>query len=257
MSLIFISSCSIIGNLVTITFLNVGKADAILIDANNTLTVIDTGTSDTSSILIDEINNLGYTKIDMLIITHFDKDHVGGAYDLVSNFNIDNIYMTYQVKENDETTLFLNAVKEKNVSNETLLENKTLTLGEIKYDIYAATNSYTKDESNNSSLAIMATYGQNKFFFAGDAEKQRIKELVKLDIKADLLKVPHHGTIEDNSNDLIKKVSPSISIITSSDTDLEDEELKQLLIDNNSSVYLTRNGTIKVTSDKVNINVNQ
>ena len=77
-----------------ITFFNVGKADAILLQYNDTNMVIDTGTKDSEEYFLEGLKRLNVDKIDCLIITHFDQDHVGGAASLISSYEIDTVYQT-------------------------------------------------------------------------------------------------------------------------------------------------------------------
>ncbi len=250
------------GDTLTVTYLNVAKADAIILEANDTFVIIDTGLASTSAILTDALEAKGCDKIDYLIITHFDKDHVGGAATLINEFEIDKIYTSYYTSESNETAYnnYMSAVNAKGYSDRVTILRETLTfdLGGATYTIYPPdSEEYSNDPSNNSSLAIKTTYGDRSFFFAGDAEKLRIKELIKLDIDCDVFKVPHHGGIEDNSDKLISAVSPLYSIITSSASELEDDSLVELLKNAGSEVYLTRLGTVQVETDGTNLKVTQ
>ncbi len=246
-----------------VTYLNVGKGDAIILNKDDTFVVIDCGYSSTFNILNNALEEKGCNKIDYLIITHFDKDHVGGAKKLINNYEIDTIYTSYLTSESNTNAYedFIEAIENNNLEdNMTIVTNDiTFSLNDVYYEIFSASDitSYTNDISNNSSLCIKATYNNRSFLFAGDAEKQRIKELIKLDISCDVIKIPHHGGIEDNSYKLIEKANPSYSIITSSDSEPEDQELVDLLLNYNSIVYLTRLGDVIVNTDGDNIEIIQ
>ena len=250
-------------NNLEVTYLNVGKADAIVLKYQDSYTLIDTGLEETSNILINSLNNMGCKNIDYLIISHFDKDHVGGASYLLDNFSVSKIYTTYKSSDSNTNSYnsFINKITELNY-NDILTVVDTLTefkIDNINYVIYPASGDdcYTNDLSNNSSLLVKTTYDNRSFLFTGDAEKQRIKEIIKYDISCDVLKIPHHGSIEDNSDKLISEANPTYSIITSSIDEPEDQELVDLLYEYGSEVCLTRNGDIKVTTDGDNIKIEQ
>ena len=79
-----------------VDFLDVGNADCIVIRTENRTTVIDTATSISSDIIFEYLNEKGIDRIDILIITHFDKDHVGSASKIINNIKVDRVYQTYK-----------------------------------------------------------------------------------------------------------------------------------------------------------------
>ena len=79
-----------------VDFLDVGNADCIVIRTENRTTVIDTATSISSNIIFEYLNEKGIDRIDVLIITHFDKDHVGSASKIINNIKVDRVYQTYK-----------------------------------------------------------------------------------------------------------------------------------------------------------------
>ena len=81
-----------------ITFFNVGKADAILIQDKNTNIIIDTGTEESCDYFLEGLKKLNIKEIDCLILSHFDQDHVGGAAKLLTTYDVKQIYQTYLVK---------------------------------------------------------------------------------------------------------------------------------------------------------------
>ena len=241
-----------------ITFFNVGKADAILLQYNDTNMIIDTGTKDSEEYFLEGLKRLNVDKIDCLIITHFDQDHVGGAASLISSYEIDTVYQTYEGKTSKEYARYKMALAEQNITPTTVLEDLSFTLGEVAYTIYPAySDTYSNSESNNSSLCIRSVYKNTSYLFAGDAEKERIKELNKLNIESDFLKVPHHGGIEDNSQKFFTKVNPKYAVITDSMDEPADSKVLGLLEYVGCKVYSTKNGDITLRSDGNAIEIKQ
>ena len=93
---------------VYVDFLDVGNADCIVIRTENRTTVIDTATSILSDIIFEYLNEKEIDRIDILIITHFDKDHVGGASEVIENFETSHIIMPDYVSTSDEYKTFKN-----------------------------------------------------------------------------------------------------------------------------------------------------
>ena len=92
---------NVTGN-VTVTALDVGKADALIVQTQNTVTVIDTGNKGDGKKIEKFLTKQGIDTVDTLIITHFDKDHVGGAARLVNRMKIGTIYVPDYTSESEE-----------------------------------------------------------------------------------------------------------------------------------------------------------
>lgn len=243
----------------TVEALNVGKADAFVLTSESHTVVIDTATEEEGDRVVDSLNAKGVETVDALIITHFDKDHVGGADLVLDNFTVEKVYTTYQSKDSDDIDEFYVAMNRSELTNEVVWDFTSFTYDGVTYAIYPPGEaSYDKDESNNSSLVIRVDTGEGSMLFTGDAEKKRIKELLKIDgLASDILKMPHHGRIEDNTDKLIDAISPTIAVITSSEKEPEDEEVLELLSDAAVETYLTRDGDLTISFTGEGILINQ
>ena len=244
----------------TVTFFDVGKADAILIQTDHSVVMIDTGTADVAEPLAEKLTDMGIMKIDLLILSHFDQDHVGGAATIIERIAVDKVLMTYESKESDEIDAFFAAVKQDNVSTREISKVTEFTLDGVSYTIIPPEKKdYGNDTSNDSSLVVRALFGETSYLFAGDVEKARIKELVKggYDLSATVLKMPHHGGIEDNTEKLVTAVWPKYAVITSSEDEPEDKETVKILEALGVDTYLTRKGTVVMISDGKTITIKQ
>jgi beta-lactamase superfamily II metal-dependent hydrolase len=247
------------GKELTITCFKAGKADAFALTTSSGTAMIDTGLKENSADLEDFLNEQQITKIDDLIVTHFDKDHVGGAAALVMDYQIGKVYTTWQSKDSDEITEFCNALSAKKLGIGTTQEDTSFTLDGVTYAIYPPEqNAYDTDESNNSSLAVRVSYGSFSMLFTGDAENERIKELVATPgLESTVLKVPYHGHWQDGLTDFVKYVSPEYAVITSSGAVKEDQETMDLLEHDGAEVYLTRKGTVTIVTDGSSVKITQ
>lgn len=233
----------------TVTALKCGAADAFVIIKDGHAAVIDCGERDDGSKITGLLKLNGIEAVDILIITHFDKDHVGGAAEVIKNLDVKSVYVTYLSKDSDQIDDYLAACESKGLTPVTITEKTQLSLSGAELAVYPPEkDDYGNDTSNNSSLAVMLRDGGSgrSMFFTGDAENARLKELVKLedDLSCDVLKVPHHGRYHSRLVDLVKRCSPEYAVITSSASDPEDTETLETLESAGAKVYLTKDGMV-------------
>jgi beta-lactamase superfamily II metal-dependent hydrolase len=249
-----------INNGLNIYFFNAGKADSALIYNNDVTILIDTGEKELYSDIDKYLKNNNIRSIDYLIITHFDKDHVGSASSIIDNYDIKNVIVSNYPKDSKVYNNYLLSLKNKNMSATVLREDKTYELNnDLKMIINAPKEElYSDDESNNSSLIVKLYYKNNSFLFMGDAKDLRIKEYLESNNESfDLIKVPYHGRELSSLESLISIVKPKYSVITSSLVEKESDSTINILKIYNSNIYLTREGNVLVKSDGTNIDIAQ
>jgi competence protein ComEC len=242
-------------------FLDVGQADSILIELPNKETMlIDAGNNADDKFVVNYIKKLHYDKIDYVVGTHPHEDHIGGLDTVINTFEIGNVYMP---KVEHTTKTFedvLLSIKNKN------LKIKAAKVGvniinndDLKIDIIAPVNESYED-LNNYSAVVKISYKNNSFLFMGDAEKLSEDEIMA-NVRADVIKIGHHGSHTSTSEEFLKKASPTYAII-SAGKDNEyghpHEETINLLNKSNIEIYRTDlSGTIVIMSDGYNINVEE
>lgn len=242
----------------SVSVLKVGKADAIVLQTANHSVVIDCGETDDSKEILKYLSKNNISKIDRLFITHFDKDHVGGAADILNNIETKQIITPSYEGSNDEYRNYINAAKANNITPLTLTENMTFILDDVLFEIYPPQKSSYKESDNDFSLAISVKHGSNSFLFTGDAEAERLTEILnQTNAEYSFLKVPHHGQHNKNTKKFIEQINPSYSVITCSAKNTADAETINILESIGSEVYLTENGNVKVVSDGKNISITQ
>ena len=243
----------------TITCVKGGAADAFVLISDNHVTIIDTGLDKKADKLVEYLNEQGVTKVDELIITHFDKDHVGGADHILNNFEVGTVYTTYHSKESDDITAYLQALENSGLEETTVSETLSYTADGVSFTIYPPKSQvYYESTSNNSSLVIRVSLGDNSMLFAGDAEYERLSELLKTEgLASTILKVPHHGRYNANTKAFIEYIDPQYAIITSSNGEPEDQEVLDILAANGTEIYLTKDGNVTITMTSDNIEIMQ
>ncbi len=232
----------------SISLLKVGQADAIILKTQNHTAVIDCGEKDDGDEVAEKLK--GTEKIDYLFITHFDKDHVGGAAEVIENIETEKIILPDYIGTSSEYESFEKAMQEKNITPTRLTSKMTFTLDDVLFEVYPPQKKSYKEPDNDYSLVISVTHGENKFLFAGDAEKDRLAELPsQLDLDCDFLKMPHHGNFNKRTEAFLKFATPAYTVITDSEKNPAEEETVKAIEAVGSEIYHTKDGDIQVISD--------
>ena len=215
----------ILQNGIYINIIDVGQGDSILIHSKNEAVLIDTGgipsyknswngNKQSSSIIknttIPFLKTLGIRKINYLILTHGDSDHMGEAINLVKNFKVEKVVFNvgdYNYLEEDLIKV-LNNKRIKYYKNIENLDIKNSKLYFLNTKIY--------NNENDNSNVIYLNYNNYKFLFMGDAGIEKEKDILeKYNLKdIDVLKVGHHGSKTSSSREFVDEVNPNYSIIS-------------------------------------------
>jgi competence protein ComEC len=198
-----------------VSFIDVGQADCTIIQYGNSKMIIDAGGNSTANSLVSKIKNMGINKFDVVVGTHPHEDHIGGMDAVINNFSIGTIYMP-KVSNNTQTFKdVLVAIQNKGLNVTTPIPGDTFTLGQDVQFTILAPNGTGYGDLNSYSIVIKMIYGHTSFLFTGDAEMDSEREMISkgYDLKADVLKVGHHGSTSSTSPEFLKAVSPKYSVI--------------------------------------------
>ena len=241
----------------TVTFVDVGKGDCILVGIDGKYVLIDAGYTETASEVISYFKDLGIERLDYLIITHYDKDHVGGAVSIVKEFEIGQIYLPDYEGASKYYTAFKNTLGQYGLNAERLSETTSFSISGAEFTIYPSDIPYVHEiwqeegNDNDVSFVISLLYGEDSYMLAGDLEEEGIDRYLAAGRgQFDVLKVPHHGVKEKNSDELIEDVKPQIAVITDGPKDEADKKVLKKLTKAGADIYQTSEcGTIVITSN--------
>ena len=238
--------------------LKAGQADAIIMQTENHCVIIDCGEKNDGDDSATYLADNGIENVDYLFITHFDKDHVGGVPKVLDGVSVEEIITPAYEGTNSEYAKYISAAKEHNITPTLLSEEMSVTLDDVLFEVYPPQKTTYAEGDNDFSLAVSVTHGGNRFLFAGDAEKERLSEIMnQVDGEFDFLKVPHHGRYNKNTDAFFKAVKPAYAAITDSEKNPADDKTVAVLESIGSGVYYTHNGDVNVASDGEKIIVNQ
>lgn len=242
----------------TATLLRVGKADAIVLRCAGQILVIDTGEADDGPELLRCLDRLGAERVDVLILTHFDRDHIGGAARLCERMPIGRVLLPACAGSGEEYLAFVEAAGAAGLSPERLSAPLSFSFGSCRVLVEPPGDCENRSD-NNCSLIVAVEHGALRLVFAGDAEKQRIREYLAGDgaLPCDFLKVPHHGVWNAALQELFSQLRPKVAVICDSDKNPAEEKTLAQLEKLGAAVYETRFGTVTVESDGRKLSVRQ
>lgn len=240
------------------TVLKAGQADAIIMQTQNHSIIIDCGETDDGDEIVELLQENNITNVDYLFITHFDKDHIGGFPEVMENVTASNIIVPDYEGNNNEYENYLQTVNVKNLAITSLSEDISFTLDDVLFEVSTPKKQSYSEGDNDFSLVISVTHGENTFLFAGDAEKDRLTEVLsEFGKQYDFLKVPHHGKYNKNTKRFITTVKPAYSVICDSEKNPAEDETISILEYVGSEIYSTKDGNINVSSDGKEIKIIQ
>lgn len=205
---------------------------ALIAFPNGQTMLIDGGMPDYSSLLVENLQSMGITRLDYVVISHRHDDHIDGLIcrgGILKSFEIGQIYSSGIYNGNSSNPAAIEGLAtELGISCDTLAKGDTLQIGDVSIEVLwplagqEKTTSSSVEDCNNGSLVLRLDYGDTSALFTGDLYKSGEIQLMqalgddidKLDV--DLLKIPHHGRPTSSTDDLIAAVSAKVAVATGS-----------------------------------------
>ncbi len=210
-----------------IYFLDVGQGDCtFIVTPKNKTILIDGGGSTGSdfdvgeSTLIPYILDRGYKKIDLMFISHFDQDHVGGLLTVLKELKVNRVCISKQEENSENYQKFLEIVKEKDIPVTIVkLGDKIKIENSLYFDIlWPQEDQITENRINNNAIVMKLNYNGFSCLFTGDIEKIAEDKMVslykdKFVLESDILKVAHHGSKTSTTDNFLELVNPKNCLI--------------------------------------------
>lgn len=249
----------------TADVLKIGKADTAIFQCGGHCMIIDCGEEDDGEEIIDFLENVGVDTVDLLILTHFDKDHIGGAPKLLEEKTVRQIYAPDYEGDGKAYSRLTEALEKEKLSMDRVTNAVELELGNGKVRVMPSglsaleLENFREEIDNNMSLVTLITYGENKLLFTGDLEEEGTYSFLGREAvgHVDLLKIPHHGRYHGASEAMLDALSPKQAVICCSDKNPAQEAMLDALSERSICVYETRKGDIHIESDGKNLEVRQ
>jgi len=231
--------------------------------------LVDTGHyNDDGEYVLDYLQRHGITRIDHLVTSHNDADHIGGNAAVIEYFesNADGIGAIYDpgIAASTQTyDEYLDAVEEHDVTLYRTLEGDTISFGEVDVDVLGPPEPYLENEARNeNSIVLKLTHGETSFLLSGDAEDDQEAYLIDTygsELQSTVLKAGHHGSSSSSSGPFIDAVEPQAVVISSaydSQYDHPTEAVLERFADRSIPAYWTAtHGNIVLESDGSGVSV--
>lgn len=239
------------GKTLSVYYLDVGQGDATLITKGDFHMLIDAGKNGTAA---DYLQELGIDKLDILVGTHPDNDHIGGLDEVLESVDVDTVYMPQTEKDTKACENIRKALKRAGKTSDMPEIGKEYTYeGNVVFRFLSPKKQYS--DSNDNSLVLQLAYGKTRFLFMGDAEEDVEEELLQegFDLTCDVLKLGHHGSHTATSPGFLQKADPVYGVISCGKDNSYGHphaEVMARLEDEDVQVYRTDTmGTVQAVSD--------
>ncbi|WP_286926947.1 MULTISPECIES: MBL fold metallo-hydrolase [Lysinibacillus] len=248
------------GQEMRVHFLDVGQGDSIFIEsANGKTMLVDGGVKGAGQQVVSYLKELGVNKLDIVVATHPDADHIGGLIPVLqSSIDIGQFYDSGKVHTSQTFEEMLTLIDTKNIpyyvptTGENIAFDDDLTVKVLNANEHATDN-------NDASIVLKMVYGNVSFLLTGDAGIALEKDMLQNDVQATVLKAGHHGSNTSSSEKFIQAVHPEVTVLSYGEGNKYGHphaEVVERLQAVGSKIYATAEaGTVIVSTDGVNYDV--
>lgn len=199
----------------TVTFLDVGQGNAILVEQDEHYMLVDGGDREYSSFVVSYLKQEGIDTLDYVIASHYDSDHINGVVGALNVFQCLNFWGPDYETDTRVYQSLQSILAEKGI--ETIYPNvgEEYSLGNATFQVVCP-DAYNHNDVNDNSIGIKLLHGENSFLFCGDAgiEVENAMLQSDLDLSADVYLASHHGSAGSSSEDFLKAVNPDIVVFS-------------------------------------------
>ena len=194
-----------------ITVLDVGQGDAILLQVAEGAVLVDQGPPEAD--VAGQLEELGVDSLAVLVLTHPQRDHVGGAADVLEQIDVATVLDPFIPSPSDDQESALAAARAREVPVVPARAGRSFSVGDLRVRIlWPEEKAMPSDDPNDHAIVLLASYGQVDTLLTADAEGE-----VTVPIRpppAEILKVAHHGSTDPLLPALLQLVRPSIAVVS-------------------------------------------
>lgn len=235
-------------------FIDVGQGDSILVQTPSDKNIlIDGGPPEAGKEVVAFLEDHNVKKIDLLIATHPDIDHIGGLTRVLKSFEVERIIDSGKLHSTKTYAKYISQILKQRIPVEIAKQNALIKIDPLFKVRILNTHTGNKD-NNESSIALKISFKETDFLLMGDVEKEQEKKLLKkYNLQSEIIKVAHHGSSTSTSTEFLEEVNPELAILTYSEKNDYGHPVDRVienLIKVNAAIYSTAVfGDITISTD--------
>ncbi len=202
----------------SVSFIDVGQGDAVLVQAGGTSHLIDAGRTEEGPNVVDFLRDRGVRTLDGIIVSNPDADHIGGFLDVMDAFPVENVYISGDEKGTLTYNSFLRGVKAEGSEVHVVRTGYLMDWGGVRVDAIGPPTDAEGGlfpEINDNSIALLLTYGSARVLLAGDASTKEEEYMAsgRYTGPLSLLKVTHHGSATSSTPIFLNRFPPKVAVV--------------------------------------------
>lgn len=240
--------------LLTVTFLDVGQGNAVLVENDGVYMLIDGGDRDDSSYVVSYLQGQGVESLEYVISSHYDADHLNGVVGALHAFPCNLLLDADYTTDTKVYESLLSVIEEKDIAEIHPDMGDTYTFGDAEFTVVCP-DAYDYSSDNDNSIGIRLVYGDTSFLICGDADSgmEQVMLMSGLELQSDVYLASHHGSAYSSSAAFLQEVKPQAVVISAGEGNSYGHPAKETLTNiQNAGAKLYRTdvqGEIIVTSD--------
>ena len=223
--------------------LNVGQGLSVFLDCGDETLLYDGGDRSTSSFVVSYLKKQGIDRLDYVVVSHYDADHLAGVIGALNVFEVGTLIAPNYRTDTKLFSSFQQTVQEKNLAITSPVPGDTYSFGAGNFQILAPFGSSYENE-NDYSIVLRVCLGESSLLLTGDATEISETEILEhgVELQSDVLVVGHHGSAGSTSPAFLETVAPSYAVIScgrNNDYGHPAERVMELLVETGISMYRT------------------
>ena len=209
--------------------------------------------------IVQSLRSLQVEKLDLVILTHFDKDHIGGFAKVADAIPMDRVLMPDYVRDSEHYAALEASLQKHAIAADRLSEDTAFELGRAAFTVWTSTKTYDPEKGNDNQMSLVAAirFDQIRLLFMGDAEGSWLNDLCNkgYELGCDILKFPYHGNWQKHIPALLALSLPQYAILTDSEKNPADIRTLDALKTLDITILRTIDGDVHLFTDGKKVTV--
>ena len=201
-----------------IYFLDVGQGDSVLFRTDGGDILVDAGPESHQDLLCLRLEELGVRELTLMILSHPDEDHIGGADGVLAQIPTKEVWLSGAPMENESAKRLLSVMEEKAIPTRLVRAHDALTVGGVDFRVLMPFSNQNAEGGNESSIVLTVDYGDTELMLTGDVgvaeERELLTYYVPAHLDCDIYKVGHHGSNTSTCVEFLEVMSPQYAVIS-------------------------------------------